>query len=90
VNDQEDDDDSGDDERDGPDDADVDENGSVDTEPCRHCKRQISEYAEVCPYCGNYVSREELTERKSVWIVIGAAILLVVILVSWVMTKPQP
>jgi predicted nucleic acid-binding Zn ribbon protein len=74
----------------GLDDHDVDDSDSVDTEPCRHCGKQISEYAEVCPYCGNYVSREDAPRRKSPWVVICVAVLLIVIVVCWVLTKPQP
>ncbi|MCE9530236.1 MAG: zinc-ribbon domain-containing protein [Planctomycetes bacterium] len=56
-----------------------DESDENDTIPCPHCKRQIYDGAEQCPYCGHYISEEDAPrERKPLWIVVTAVICLAV------------
>jgi hypothetical protein len=56
-----------------PDEADLDdsEDDSTDTLPCPHCGRLIFEQAEMCPYCGHFVSGHHAAARKPLWIVLG-------------------
>ena len=55
------------------------------TVPCPHCKKDVYDGAEQCPYCGQYISEEDKPrESKPVWIVIaGAVCLAMVILWVW-------
>jgi predicted nucleic acid-binding Zn ribbon protein len=50
-------------------DDDAGEDSEVDTtQPCPYCRRDIHEDAVRCPYCGNYLSREdEPGGRRSKW-----------------------
>ncbi len=43
------------------------------TIPCPYCHRQIHEDSERCPYCENYLSREDAPpSRKPWWLILGA------------------
>jgi hypothetical protein len=47
------------------------------TVPCPHCHRQVYEDAGRCPYCEQYISREDSPQaRKPWWIVLGALVCL--------------
>jgi len=63
---------------------DTDDDGD-DTIPCPHCKKEIYDGAEQCPYCGQYISEEDSPrEAKPLWIVIGAILCLAVaVLWAW-------
>ncbi len=74
----------------GPDAHDRNDSDSSDTEACPYCRRAISEHAEICPYCRNYVSREDAPGNKPKWTVILVAALLVVIVMTWVLSRPNP
>lgn len=52
-----------------------------DTEPCPHCGREIYADSERCPRCGQYLSEEDTppTARKPLWVVVLAALLLLVL-----------
>lgn len=50
------------------------------TMPCPHCRREILEDAERCPYCEHYLSREDAPrERKPWWIIVGVIVCLYVV-----------
>ena len=50
------------------------------TIPCPHCRREILEDAERCPYCEHYLSKEDAPpERKPWWIVVGVIACLYVV-----------
>jgi ferredoxin-thioredoxin reductase catalytic subunit len=50
--------------------ADDDESETI---PCPHCRQQIHEDSQRCPYCEKYLSDEDApANRKPWWIVIGA------------------
>jgi hypothetical protein len=52
------------------------------TIPCPHCRRSIYEDSERCPYCGNYISDEDLAPaHKPWWIIVG--VLLALSVVAW-------
>lgn len=75
-------DDSDDDLRDDeiPDEADDDDDDG--TAPCPHCGAPIFEDSERCPYCENYLSREDRPWDKPLWIVAGAVACLGAVM-SW-------
>ncbi len=55
--------------------------------PCMHCKREIHEDSERCPYCGQYLSREDAPPTpKPLWIVIGVIACLYVVY-RWVVPR---
>ena len=61
-----------------------DDSDDDETIPCPHCKKDIYDGAEQCPYCGNYISEEDSPrEAKPLWLVIGAVICLAVA-VLWI------
>lgn len=40
--------------------------------PCPHCRRELPEDVARCPYCGNYLSRDDAPRaRKPWWIIVG-------------------
>ena len=52
----------------------------AETVPCPYCRRPIHEDAERCPYCENYISREDAPPtRKPWWIILGAGLCLFVV-----------
>jgi hypothetical protein len=52
------------------------------TVPCPHCRREIHEESQRCPYCGNYISDEYTAPaRKPWWIIMG------VLLVSYIVYR---
>ncbi len=59
---------------------DYDDEAETPTLPCPFCHEEIYEAADCCPYCGNYISLEELEEdntaRFPVWVVMTSLILI--------------
>jgi predicted nucleic acid-binding Zn ribbon protein len=53
--------------------------------PCPYCKREIPDDAVQCPYCGNYISKEDAPHQAKPWWWIVAVILLVFILIKFMM-----
>ena len=48
------------------------------TVPCPYCKREIFEDTPRCPFCEQYISREDAgaTSTKPWWIIIGVGLCL--------------
>jgi len=63
------------------DDADWEEDDEEPTIPCPHCRRQIHEDSQRCPFCENYISEEDavVPARKPWWIIIGTMLVLYII-----------
>ena len=61
----------------------VDDSPDEDDEPmmaCPHCKKQIHEDSQRCPFCEQYISREDAPPaRKPWWIIIGVLVCLYVV-----------
>ena len=70
-----------------PDPSDMDEDGGDEAAllECPWCRAEVAEGAARCPQCGKYLSEEDAPSRKPAWIAVVAAVLIVVILVSWVL-----
>jgi hypothetical protein len=50
------------------------------TVPCPYCRREIHEDANQCPYCGQYVSREDAPRQpKPWWLIVGVVVCLYLI-----------
>jgi uncharacterized paraquat-inducible protein A len=47
---------------------------------CPFCKKYVSEEAERCHRCGNYITREDGPRRMPVWILVGAVLALLAVL----------
>jgi hypothetical protein len=61
-----------------------DENDEPAEVPCPYCGDLISEEAERCPACGNYVTGEDAPRQAHArWVVLTAAVLLIAGLLSW-------
>lgn len=73
--------DDSDDGEDDEDDSLVEEDES--TIPCPHCRREILEDAERCPYCENYISREDTPPSKKPWWIILGVILCLYVIYRW-------
>jgi hypothetical protein len=61
--------------------AEVDD--SDETMPCPHCFGTIYDDSELCPHCGQYLSRESMPFRPPLWVVLGVSIALLCV-VRWV------
>jgi hypothetical protein len=59
---------------------DSDDGEDEQTVPCPNCRREMHADSPRCPYCGNYVSREDaLPSRKPWWIIIGGLAVLYIV-----------
>ncbi|MBY0524129.1 MAG: hypothetical protein K2R98_12060 [Gemmataceae bacterium] len=56
------------------------------TAPCPYCGKAKYEESEICPYCENYVSREDTRGRQPMWIVLGI-IACLAIASTWVLGR---
>lgn len=65
--------------------SDPDDDDEGDTVPCSHCGKPVYEDAERCPYCENYLSREDVPLRPPWWVVAGVVVCLAVV-AGWVFT----
>jgi predicted nucleic acid-binding Zn ribbon protein len=61
-----------------------DDDWDDDTVPCPYCGKAVYEDAERCPYCENYLSREDAPGRQPTWIVIGVLVCLVLV-AGWIL-----
>jgi hypothetical protein len=59
---------------------DIPDDSEEATIPCPHCRRQIHEDSQRCPYCEHYVTEEDgIPARKPWWIIVGALACLYVV-----------
>ncbi len=62
-------------------DADEGDDSGIETEECPHCGADVHEFAERCPACGRYVSREEAPRGTHPrWVIATATVLLLIML----------
>jgi predicted nucleic acid-binding Zn ribbon protein len=60
------------------------EDDDAETIPCPHCGKPIHEEAQRCPHCRDYVSEDHAPNRRSLWIVTGVVICLIIVLIDWI------
>ena len=71
-----DDDDSLGDDPDAPDAADQDVHDDPETAECPFCGAEVSELADVCPKCGNFMASADAPRRGKPWWVIAIVVAL--------------
>jgi len=72
------------DNRELPDESDMDDSDDPDVVDCPYCRKTISEEAEWCHHCGNYLSREDAPRRVPLW-VFAVAVFAALAALMWVM-----
>lgn len=61
-----------------PDPADQDKDDDPEEIPCPFCRKPVSELAEICPHCGNYIWREDVSvRRRPMWKIVAVALIIV-------------
>jgi hypothetical protein len=71
------------DDRDLPDESDTDEADEPELIQCPECRKYISEEAERCHHCGNYILAENGPMRFPPWMVVGIILAILAIMV-WI------
>ncbi len=68
----------------GPQDTDLtaDEDDETPTVPCSGCGRKIPDFADRCPYCGDWVVQSAGAAHPRRWLVV-VAVLLVAAILLW-------
>ena len=70
--------------REFPDDIDTADGDEPADIACPYCGEMISEDAERCPKCGDYIVEADAPRRRvPMWIIIAAVVCLAVILLTW-------
>ena len=69
-----------DDDPEGPQECDLDDEETTPTIPCPSCDRPIPDFADHCPYCGDWVVQSAGTTRRS----IGFMVIVLMLLVAFV------
>jgi len=63
--------------------GDEDDDGEP-TFPCPYCEREIHDDAQQCPYCKNYVSREDSPPSRKPWWILAFVALCLYIVYLWI------
>jgi hypothetical protein len=71
------------DDRELPDESEADESCESEFIQCPNCRKFVSEEAERCHHCGEYISIENAPLRVSLWLVIGMVLALAAVSV-WI------
>ena len=71
------------DDRELPDPSDMDQDDYTLMSRCPNCKKMIDEQSEMCPKCGYFISQEDAPRKVPVWIILGAVLMLVAMLM-WI------
>ena len=59
----------------GPDPSEMDYSDEPDLEVCPNCRKMISEEADRCPYCGEYLTPSAAPMSKTAWFVVAVIVL---------------
>jgi hypothetical protein len=54
------------------------------TVPCPHCRRQIHEDAQRCPYCEQFISDEETAPGHKPWWIVAGALVCLYVVFRWI------
>ncbi len=74
------------DDRDLPDASDMDDDDEPDIVPCPHCRKAISEDAEQCHHCRQYVTPQESGRSVGIFTaIVIAAVLVAMTVATWVL-----
>jgi hypothetical protein len=65
------------------DEDDPDDDGDV-TVPCPHCRREIHEDSERCPYCERYISDRDAPHRRKPWWIVAGVVICLYIVFRWI------
>ncbi|MBU0616831.1 MAG: hypothetical protein KKI02_03865 [Planctomycetes bacterium] len=71
----------------GPQECDLEGSGDgdeYDVVPCSHCGREISELAQQCPHCGDWIMPDGAAGSKRKPVLVAIAILLLIVFLLWV------
>lgn len=69
-----------DDEDDFDEEPDYGDDDEAETIPCPNCREPIVEDAPSCPYCGHYITDEDLRKSsKPWWLYLGVAVCLYIV-----------
>ena len=60
-----------------------DDEDETPTVPCPGCQRPIPDFADRCPYCGDWVVQRAGTNGLRPWLIVVAVVLIVAFL-AWV------
>lgn len=71
------------DESEDPDVEDADWNMDPAAVECPSCGREISEEAEWCPHCREYVALATAPARKPWWMILGLVLVLLICIFAW-------
>ncbi len=63
----------------------TDENADdTPTVPCSHCRRDIPDFADRCPYCGDWVVQSSgPSARRNLWFILLVILAVLLILAFW-------
>jgi hypothetical protein len=62
---------------DAPQECDLDDEEETPTVPCPNCERPIPDFADRCPYCGDWVVQNAGTTRRGIGFLILVLLLLI-------------
>ena len=57
------------------------------TIPCPYCRHEIHEDSERCPYCEQYLSREEAPPGAKPWWLIAGVVLSLLVVCLWIISR---
>jgi DNA-directed RNA polymerase subunit RPC12/RpoP len=63
-----------------------DEEDETPTVPCPHCRREVPDFADRCPYCGEWIVQSSgAPAGRSAWFILIVLIAVLLILAIWIL-----
>jgi hypothetical protein len=63
-----------------------DDEDETPTVPCPHCRREVPDFADRCPYCGDWIVQSSCAPaRRRVWFIVIVLIVVLLILAIWIL-----
>ncbi len=50
---------------------------------CPYCRKEILEETDICPHCGNFISKEDAPFNQPLWLTIAAILALAGFCAVW-------